>query len=193
MHREGHHVLGASCGLLVAQGAVLTAGWTWPQALVFGAVAALTAGGPLSPDIDQYGPWRTADDVLPDELLGRGGPMQHRGITHWWGLQAAAAVALAYTDATLPGPWWLAWAALTGWASHLIGDFLFGRAVYARTPSGALVRVVGEGIPMSPWWNHRGLGIARSAGRTSTAATFVLHFTATGQAVLILVTSGGPW
>ena len=41
---------------------------------------------------DQIAEWKTVDRWVPDEWLGHDGPLQHRGITHWWGIPAAAAV-----------------------------------------------------------------------------------------------------
>ena len=106
----------------------------------------MTAAGPLSPDLDQYGPWRAADRVLPDEGLGHGGPMRHRGITPWWGIPAA----LAPMTLLAPADWrWVMWALLAGWVSHLLGDLAFGRASRGRGP----------GIPVAPWWGHVGLGL----------------------------------
>jgi hypothetical protein len=44
-------------------------------------LASVTAGGIASPDVDQFRVWRALDRWLPDEWLGEGGPLQHRGIS----------------------------------------------------------------------------------------------------------------
>ena len=124
-------------------------------------MATVTAGGRFSPDADQYDswelwrhPWRwlawavTLAPAWRRERGEHGDPAQHRGITHWWGVPAALAVALLMASSTVAGPWWLAWAALAGWTSHLVGDWLCGRQVWGQH---------GHGIPMAPWWRHRGL------------------------------------
>jgi hypothetical protein len=137
-----HRLFGAACG----GGVAVAAGWPAWQAAAAAALAAVTAAGALSPDLDQRGPWRAADGVLPDEALGAGGPMRHRGLTHWWGLPAVAAAAMQ----AAPAAWqWAAWALLAGWASHLVGDFVFGKASRGRGP----------GVPLMPWWGHVGLGL----------------------------------
>ncbi len=81
-------------------------------------------------------------------LLGHGGPLRHRGLSHWWGLPAAAALWLA---TAAPGWSWVAAAALVGWASHLLGDFCFGQHDVRSAR--------GPGIPLAPWWGHVGLGL----------------------------------
>jgi LexA-binding, inner membrane-associated putative hydrolase len=82
-----HRLFGAASGA----GLAVALGWPAWQAVASAALAAATAAGALSPDLDQRGPWRVADNVLPDEALGAGGPMRHRGLAHWWALPAAAA------------------------------------------------------------------------------------------------------
>ncbi len=140
-----HRLTGAAAGLAVA--AATGAG---PARLaVSTAVAAVTAAGVTSPDVDQHSGWHLADDLLPDEVAGHGGPLRHRGLAHWWGLPAAAAY---FGLRAVPEPWrWLALAALVGWSSHLVGDFIFGR------PNRRQGR--GPGIPLAPWWWHVGLGL----------------------------------
>nr|WP_088320311.1 metal-dependent hydrolase [Kineosporia sp. R_H_3] len=115
--------------------------------------ATVTAAGRLSPDADQYRGWRLADRVTPDELLGRGRPMQHRGITHWWAWPAAASAVLVLGDVPERGGWvWLLLCSLVaGWWSHLLGDLVFGRA------DGFSGR--GPGVPVLPWWAHLGVGL----------------------------------
>jgi membrane-bound metal-dependent hydrolase YbcI (DUF457 family) len=126
------------------------------QAVATTGIAAAVA--PL-PDVDQRHAWGAVDDVLPDELLGHGGPMRHRGITHWWGVALAAAAAV-----WVLWPQWWAWAAVAGWWSHLAGDLLVGAESRCR----------GAGIPMMPWWRHRGLG-ARNGGWVDRACTLAAH------------------
>jgi hypothetical protein len=115
-----------------------------------------------------------------DRLAGREF-MCHRGITHWWGLPCY----LVGTTAVPPsGPDWLrvallawivvAWAVAVAWASHLVGDFVFGAAHYS--PTGELIRPAG--IPLTPTGNWFGLaGRAhglRSFGWTAKLAEFVI-------------------
>lgn len=162
MMRPTHRLAGAACGLGVA----LTQDWAWPQAAAFAAIAAVTSAGRTSPDIDQYKAWRTADRWLPDELLGRSGPLGHRRITHWWGLPAAASIAVLVLTVLLPGyPWWTAWAAITGWTSHLLGDAIFGKACPHDNR--------GPGVPLAPWWDHHGLGL-KTGGLTEQATAAAL-------------------
>jgi len=142
MDRLTHYLGGAASGLALAS----TLALPLPQAALSTGLAAVTAGGRFSPDMDQYKWWRTADLLLPDELLGGGGPLQHRGITHWWGLPALAAYA-AWHHAVLS--WWVG-ALLIGWISHLVGDFVFGKKLWGQCAGG---------IPLLPWTEHIGLGL----------------------------------
>jgi hypothetical protein len=93
-------------------------GLPWWACVGTAAAATLTSAGILSPDADQFKGWRRVDKYAPDELLGWGGPLKHRGITHWPALPVAAAYALhAATLST-----WLTlllWALIIGWVSHL--------------------------------------------------------------------------
>jgi hypothetical protein len=73
-HQLGGFVAGAALAMYAHQPL-----WV---AVPSAAVASLTAGGRFSPDADQYKGWKLFDKYTPDELLGRGGPLQHRGITH---------------------------------------------------------------------------------------------------------------
>ncbi len=143
-----HCALAAVTGL----GVGMAMGWDAPQAVAGSLVATLTAAGPTSPDVDNRRWWMRLDRYAPDEYLGRGGPLQHRGIMHWWGLPAAMACALAVTT-PLPAQWmWAAYALVIGWASHLLGDFLVGKASVMFTRRG-------PGIPLMPWWGHVGVGL----------------------------------
>jgi hypothetical protein len=128
---------------------VVTATMTGLPAWQVAAGAAVAAAFSTGPDVDNTRAWKRLDGVLPDELLGAGGPLGHRRLMHWWGLPAAVAVALYLAG----GPWY-AWAAVEGWASHLAGDFVFGMPGYG-TPIG---------VPLGPWWWHVGVGL-RSGGR----------------------------
>jgi membrane-bound metal-dependent hydrolase YbcI (DUF457 family) len=118
-----HRLFAASASLAVSTvGAV--PGW---QAAGAAVIATATASGWTSPDADQS--WLSWV------------PGGHRGLTHWWGLPAVAALA---TTALVPADAaWAVWALILGWSSHLFGDFVFGR----RPP----------GIPFAPWWGHVGL------------------------------------
>lgn len=140
MDRPHHHVVGAAAGVWLAA----LSGWpAWQTAAAAGIAA---AAAPL-PDLDNRRGWRMVDRVIPDEVLGHGGPMRHRGLLHWWALPAAAAVVV-----WLAWPWpgeWAAWAGLAGWASHLAGDLCVG----ARSP------YRGPGVPLAPWWGHVGIGL----------------------------------
>jgi hypothetical protein len=134
-----HHLAGFAMGAALATAAHQSA-WV---ALGSACLASITAGGVLSPDVDQFKLWRALDRWLPDEWLGEGGPLQHRGISHFWGLPAAAAAYLYVVG----GPWW-AWMLLAGWVSHLVLDWAVGKRAWGRGP----------GIPLLPWWAHHGLG-----------------------------------
>jgi membrane-bound metal-dependent hydrolase YbcI (DUF457 family) len=123
-------------------------GLPWWACVGTAAAATLTSAGILSPDADQFKGWRRVDKYAPDELLGWGGPLKHRGITHWPALPVAAAYALhAATLST-----WLTlllWALIIGWVSHLLLDFVWGRAFGDR----------GRGVPLLGWTGYVGLGL----------------------------------
>lgn len=184
-HRALGFVAGAAYGHAV--------GLPWPLVTVAGALATVTSAGRLSPDADQYRGWRLADKVTPDELLGRGGPMQHRGITHWWALPAAASAALAAGMIATAGGWvWLALGALlAGWWSHLAGDLVFGRA---DAYSGR-----GPGVPVLPWWAHLGVGLKcgglleRATGALLVPAGLWLVAASAGVVPGPLVVAAGWW
>jgi membrane-bound metal-dependent hydrolase YbcI (DUF457 family) len=141
-HQLGGFVAGAALAMYAHQPL-----WV---AVPSAAVASLTAGGRFSPDADQYKGWKLFDKYTPDELLGRGGPLQHRGITHWWLIPAAVGAGLYVAGG---GAWWVwwAWVLLAGWVSHLLLDFVFGQAdPWAHR---------GPGVPFWPWWGHHGVGL----------------------------------
>jgi hypothetical protein len=129
-----HHLAG------FATGAALAVHAHQPVWVAVGSacLASITAGGVLSPDVDQFKLWRALDRWLPDEWLGEGGPLQHRGISHFWGLPAAAAAYLYVVG----GPWW-AWMLLAGWVSHLV------LGPWPRDPAAA---VVGASRPRRGRW-----------------------------------------
>jgi hypothetical protein len=144
--RSSHIPLGALAGLAygVHQG--------FPPAQS-GACAVLAAAVAPLPDVDARRWWRTTDRVTPDEALGHGGPMRHRGLTHWWGVPVALAMGLSQVGLVVDGMdvTWVGWALLAGWCSHLAGDLVFGK----RCPQEGR----GPGIPLAPWWAHRGVGL----------------------------------
>ncbi len=170
-----HRALGAVFGVGYAVAMQLPLGGV----VACGALGTVTAAGATSPDVDQRRGWRLAEKVAPDELLGRGGPMQHRGITHWWG--AALVVTALWWTALVPltgdgGRGSLvghaAGALLAGWWSHLAGDLVFGKA---DVRSGR-----GPGIPVMPWWGHVGLSLD-CGGRLEKATHGVLWLVVVGQ------------
>lgn len=182
--RPTHYAAGASLGLAVGQVGVWTSGWSTADVLLLAAMATWSAPGM---DVDQRAFWRSLDRRVPDEWLGGGGPLSHRGVTHsalgppamlvgWLAL-------LAHVPA-LAGAWWLGVGVSTGWASHWIMDYLYGHAV--RTPEGAVV--VRRGVPTLLWYGRVG-GIWTSGGPGSAFAGFVLSCLCVGQVVALL----GGW
>jgi hypothetical protein len=138
-----HRLAGAWSGALYGW----HVGLPWWACVGTAAAATVTSAGILSPDADQYRGWRRVDKYTPDELLGHGGPLQHRGLTHFWGLPLAAAYGMH--SATLPAVLTLIfWALIVGWVSHLVLDFAVGAKGWGRN----------AGIPLAPWWWHVGLG-----------------------------------
>lgn len=156
------------------------------------AVTALMAAGTVpmsagrwSPDIDQYKIWNRWDRRLPDEWLGAGGPMRHRGISHWWGIPAIPTAGLWVACHRLPLAAAvllvaLAWVPVAGFWSHLVSDFwvgaryLGGRRTEADDPREDWRRKSaldsddaprGPGIPLMPWWFHAGIGWRCGTGR----------------------------
>lgn len=179
MNGPGHYALGASAGIVYAQLAPVT--W-WQGILAIPVAAGVAHGRGVSPDVDQSGIWRGVDWAAPDEALGGGGPMQHRGISHWWGVYAV-----------LTWLWWttcprdlafgllfaITGAVLAGWWSHLLGDFIVGAAGAGRGP----------GIPLFPWWCHIGLG-RKCGGWTESALTITIPAAAAGWTAWAAL--GGP-
>lgn len=134
MTRTGHRLLGGACGLAVAAVGSLSP----TEAVAVAAVAALVAPWP---DVDQRKWWKP---------LTAWKPFRHRRLTHWWGLPTAALLLFFVISGPLA---WLLGAFLTGWYSHLAGDWVFGK----RGP--AVTGWRGAGIPLAPWWGYHGLGL----------------------------------
>jgi LexA-binding, inner membrane-associated putative hydrolase len=133
MRGEAHAALGVACWLTVCTSTNSSA-----IALAGGVVVnACVAGGILSPDVDQHAKWPRKIPLLHRPLL-------HRGLTHWWGLQ----VGLGFVVYTLGLPWPF-WALVCGWASHVLGDFLFGLPALRQGRT--------AGVPLMPWWHHVGV------------------------------------
>jgi hypothetical protein len=148
MMGETHRFFGLWAGI----GTSLALHWPPGQILWTGVIAVATAAGGFSPDMDQKSWFKALDRWIPDEWLGHGGPLQHRGLSHFWGVPAVGALAVMTGEVVHPGAYWfIAWALLIGWASHLLGDFIFGKA--------APMCGRGKGIPLAPWWSHHGLGL----------------------------------
>jgi hypothetical protein len=108
-----------------------------PIAAIAGAgIAPLFAAGDWSPDSDLT--W-----------LSRLGHRQatHRPDTTAVSLTALTALVWIPLALTLPlGIHWLAWAPVTGWWSHLIGDAIFGRIPCGRALGRALRPILGQHI-----------------------------------------------
>lgn len=138
MMGPSHRLLGYFSGAAVAA----AAGYDVGAVAISGAFASASAHGWLSPDIDQTDLWVKVRQVVRPWLPTRYDKLlSHRFLSHWWGLPAAAGVAAWSMPAEF------AWATLmlvVGWASHLVGDFVFG-----EDPNG--------GIPLTPWGSHVGL------------------------------------
>lgn len=114
MMGASHRVLGAlaGAGYATTQGAP-------PSVVAMAAlVATATSNGATSPDGDQTDAWQNATRALPTWAR------RHRGLLHWWGIPAAAWFAVPQLD---PAVQWAAHALIVGWASHLLGDAVFGR------------------------------------------------------------------
>lgn len=140
-------------------------GWQVAAQLLPAMAGALaTSGGHTSPDVDNQGWWKAMDRRLPDEWFGHGGPLQHRGLLHWWGLPTLAWWAWHTGHITATGPLAaLATGAWLAWCSHLAADALVGEEGPGH----------GRGIPVLPWWGHVGAGIPNDSWRARTIAALV--------------------
>ncbi|MGL4743135.1 MAG: metal-dependent hydrolase [Dermatophilaceae bacterium] len=104
----------AGAGLAAAQGEGRT------MIVITALVATATSHGWASPDVDQTRAWRSLGVVPFLRPL-----LAHRsGLSHWWFLPFVAGWAVAQLPERAQ---WVGWALLAGWASHLVGDFIFGR------------------------------------------------------------------
>lgn len=150
-----HRMFGALCGAATAT----TAGQQWEMIAMTSVVATATAHGWSSPDVDQTELWVKVRKVIPhpvDDLLN------HRALTHWWGLPALAWWGIQNMPVEAQ---WPAFALLIGWVSHLLGDVIFGKLPVD---------------PMGRWTFGLGLdtdgfletGRARVFGRTRTVLPF---------------------
>jgi hypothetical protein len=159
-----HRLLGAATALAVARwapGLGPVHGLT--DAATLTAAAVLCAGGRTSPDVDNSRLAKTVDRWLPDELLGHGGPLGHRRLAHWWALPVLAwlVIPAGLPDVVLLG----VHGAVLGWASHIVGDLVFGRG----NPMVGLPR----GVPVLPWWGHVGVGL-KADGLVERAVSYAL-------------------
>ena len=161
MMRTGHHLAGASAGLAAAT----VAGWSLPVAAATALVAAMVA--PL-PDVDQRRWWAPLREFRP---------LQHRRLTHWWGLAVPLVAPIPFAPAPLA---WLLASVATGWLSHLVADWVFGK----RGPQSTGWR--GPGIPFMPWWAYHGLGV-RCGGTVERYVAYpVLALTLLTQLALMI-------
>ena len=134
MNAPTHALLGAASWLVLAGPVEHRPAWQQAAGTLLAVVVS------VGPDIDNARWWRKLDRYVPDEWLGYGGPLAHRGLTHWWGWPAL----VAWTTWQMPtASAWPVLALAVGWASHLLGDLVFG--------------ITPPGIPLAPWWAHVGL------------------------------------
>jgi hypothetical protein len=159
--RLGHYLCGAAAGLGIAA----VAGYPIPLALATGAVAA--AAAPL-PDIDQRRWWAPLREFRP---------FQHRRLTHWWGLPASAVPLVVLTSGPVA---WLLVSVITGWSSHLVGDWVFGR----RGPRVTGWR--GPGIPLAPWWGYHGVGLTCGGAVERFVAWPLLSLTLAAEVAIMI-------
>ncbi len=157
METPKHRIVGAATALGMAHVHHLPAAGV----LVTVASAAVFSGGHFSPDLDNSTWFKRLDRWLPDEWLGGGGPLAHRGLLHWWGIPAVMWI-LAVHVAGFPG--WILLGAAYGWASHVAGDFAFGRGGYGH----------GKGIPLLGWFCHVGVGFRANGWPEKTAGTIAM-------------------
>lgn len=115
-----HRLFGALSGAAYAS----YAGYDRPTIALAAVVASASSNGWTSPDLDQTKPWVTLGRA--SRLVALRGLFQHRyGLTHWWALPVLAW--LFGVDLFPSESRWAAQAIIIGWASHLVGDLIFGR------------------------------------------------------------------
>jgi len=159
----GHRILAGSTAVSV----FATAGAPMWQVAAAAPVAIAFSAGWTSPDVDNTWLLRKLTRFIPGRWDAR--IFGHRRTLHWWGWPALIAHLAATADLGVVG--WAVWAALLGWTSHLVGDFIFGEEP--------------PGIPLAPWWWHIGLHLD-SGGRIEKWAT------APVSAVIVWVALGHP-
>lgn len=156
MNGHGHRAVAAGAFILASPFMPLHGPKEWIAAGVVS--VASSSGKLLSADMDQGWLWRLIDRFLPDErALDDNGPMQHRGITHWfvwpllfWWLSGIPWDVWVSVDGhalTISSGWLLASLAV-GWGSHIGADFIAGEAGQGRQ----------AGVPLLGWRCHVGLG-----------------------------------
>lgn len=148
MMGTSHRLLGTLAGVTVAS----AAGQSVAQVVFSGLIASATSHGWASPDMDQSEPWVAVRRRLPDDVARL---LNHRELSHWWVLPVLAGVAVG----VLPeDSRWTAVVLLTGWVSHLVGDFVFGEL--PLWPGG---RAVGLGLDTGGFWETGRFEIAGQA------------------------------
>lgn len=115
MMGSSHRLLGAVAGA----GYATLAGQPASVVAMTALVATATSNGPASPDGDLPVSWWPKLTGMAPTWVSR-----HRGLLHWWGLPVAAWFAVPGLD---PLVQWAAHALIIGWASHLLGDAVFGK------------------------------------------------------------------
>jgi membrane-bound metal-dependent hydrolase YbcI (DUF457 family) len=119
----------------------------WQRALS-PAIALATA---KAPDVDNSRWWQELRQHVPIKVVRSA--LNHRGITHWWGVPLA--LWWAQDD-----PSWVFVALITGYASHLVADALFGKT----------------GVPLVGWGWHVGLRLQMGKWlETSTTAFLTVY------------------
>ena len=143
MNGNAHRLFGAASWVTVSATMGLP-GWQTAAGVI---PAVAFSAGPTSPDIDNTRTWKRLDRWIPDELLGDGGPLGHRQFLHWIGLPIIGAWVVWHFAAGTPLTW-AAYAAIVGWASHIVSDAVYGQGGYGTA----------QGVPLGPWFWHFGLG-----------------------------------
>ena len=178
METPQHRIVGVTAALGMAHVHSLPVGGL----AVTVASAAVFSGGWTSPDLDNSTWWKRLDRLAPDEWLGGGGPLAHRGILHSWLIPAVMWVLALHVSGF--GGWVLLGVAY-GWASHVAGDFVFGHGGYGH----------GKGIPLVLWFCHVGGWFKADGWLEKTAgvlAAVVALWLAVGLAVPLPHPAGWP-